>query len=212
MKKLFLPFKLGFVLLFILTSCATVYKSAELNTSGNMQKNIAILPFDVSIQYNKLPKGVTVEQITENENELSFVFQNQMYNRFLRKSEQFTVVFQDVDKTNMLLKRNKIDLENIGEFSKDELARLLEVDEIISGKVITTKPMSTGAAIVVGALFGFWGATNTADVTISLHNGTNSDLLWKFNHVYSGSVGSSPEQLTNAMMKPISRKFPYRIR
>lgn len=134
-----------------------------------------------------------------------------MYNRFLRKSGQFSVDFQDVDKTNMLLKRNKIDIENLGEFSKDELARLLEVDEIISGNVNTTKPMSTGAAIVVGVLFDVWGATNTADVTVSLHSGVDSKLLWKFNHVYSGSVGSSPEQLTNAMMNPISRKFPYRI-
>ena len=72
--------------------------------------------------------------------------------------------------------------------------------------------MSTGAAIVVGALFGVWGATNTADVTVSLHDGKDSKLLWKFNHVYSGSVGSSPEQLTNAMMKPIMRKFPYQTK
>jgi hypothetical protein len=135
-----------------------------------------------------------------------------MYNRFLRKNDQFYINFQDVDKTNMILTRNKIDIENLVEYSKDELARLLEVDAVISGNVITTKPMSTGAAIVVGALFGFWGSTNTADVTVSLHDGKDSKLLWKFNHVYSGSVGSSPEQLTNAMMNPISRKFPYRIK
>ena len=115
-----------------------------------------------------------------------------------------------MDKTNTILKRNKIDLENLGEYSKDELARLLEVDEVISGNVITTKPMSTGAALAFGVLFNVWGTTNTADVTVSLHSGKDSKLLWKFNHVYSGSVGSSPEELTNAMMKPISRKFPYR--
>ncbi len=72
--------------------------------------------------------------------------------------------------------------------------------------------MSTGAAIVVGALFGFWGSTNTAEVTVSLHGERDSQLLWRFNHVYSGSVGSTPEQLTHEMMKPISRKFPYRIK
>lgn len=211
MKRIIFFGFLGITIL-LFSGCATVYTASDLQSGKNSIKSIAILPFDVTVQYNRLPKGITVEQINENERELGFVFQNQMYNRFLRKSEQFRVDFQDVDKTNMLLERNKIDVENLREFSKDELSRLLEVDEIISGNVITTKPMSTGAAIVVGMLFNFWGSTNTADVTVSLHSGTDSKLLWKFNHVYSGSVGSSPEQLTNAMMNPISRKFPYRIK
>jgi hypothetical protein len=198
------------IMILIISGCATVYKAPELQTNVSTAKSIAILPFDVTVQYNRLPKNVTLEQIRENEYELSFVFQNQIYNRFLKKNHQFAVDFQDVDLTNMMLRRNNIDVSKLGEFSKDELARLLEVDEVISGNVITTKPMSTGAALAVGILFNVWGATNQADVTVSLHNGNDSKLLWKFNHVYSGSVGSSPDQLTKAMMKPIARKFPYK--
>ena len=200
------------IMIILFSACATVYTASEMPAAENTHKEIAILPFDVEVQYNKLPKNVTLEQIKDNEHELGFVLQNQMYNRFLRKNDQFYINFQDVDKTNMMLTRNKVDVENLMEYTKDELARLLEVDAVISGKVVTTKPMSNGAAIVVGALFGVWGSTNTADVTVSLHDGNDSKLLWKFNHVYSGSVGSSPEQLTNAMMNPISRKFPYRIK
>lgn len=110
----------------VITGCATVYKMPELEDSGNNYKTIAILPFEVTVQYNRLPKNVTPEQIRENEYELGFVFQNQ------------------------------IDIYNLGEFSKDELARLLEVDEVISGHVITSKPMSTGAALAVGILFDIW--------------------------------------------------------
>lgn len=198
-------------LIFLISSCATVYTSSEIQNQRNQHQLIAILPFDVTIQYNKLPRDFTVEQIEENEYDLGFVFQNQIYNRFLRKSHKFTVDFQDIDKTNMMLKRNNINIHNLGEYSKDELARLLEVDAIISGNVLTTKPMSTGVALAVGIIFDACGTTNTADVTVSLHEGNNSKLLWRFNHVYSGTVGSSPEQLTKAMMNPISRKFPYRI-
>lgn len=197
-------------LMLLFLSCATVYKSTDLTAVQQKHQVVAILPFDVSVHYNRLPKNVTVEEIRKNEQELAYVLQNQMYNQFLRKNDKFNVKFQDVDKTNMMLERNKIEAEQLAEFSPDELARLLEVDAVISGKVITTKPMSTGAAVVVGILFDVWGTTNSADVTVTLHDGTDSDLLWRFNHVYSGSVGSSPEQLTNAMMKPISRKFPYR--
>lgn len=201
---------LGGIFLFLLiSSCATVYTTSKLNQPKPNQV-IAILPFDVTVQFNRLPKNVTLEQIKQNEFDLGFVFQNQLYNRFLRKNHQFMVNFQDIDKTNMLLKRNKIDLYHLNEYSPDELARLLEVDAIVSGKVITSKPMSTGAAIAVGILFDAWGPTNATDVTVSLHDGEDSGLLWRFNHVYTGSVGSSPEQLTKAMMNPISRKFPYR--
>ena len=209
MKRIYLfTFTAIFTLLFL--SCATVYNAAELKTAETKHKLIAILPFNVTVQYNRLPRKVTLEQINENEHEMAFILQNQIYNRFLKKSREFTVQFQDVDKTNMILERNKIEIEQLSESSPDELARLLDVDAVISGKVVTTKPMSNGAAIVVGALFGVWGSTNTADVTVSLHDGNDSNLLWRFNHVYSGSVGSSPEQLTKAMMHPISRKFPYK--
>jgi len=199
------------LLIVIITGCATVYTAPDIKPA-DQSKSIAILPFDVKIQYNRLPKNVTLEQIQKNEQELSYLMQSQMYTRFLEKNQQFPVSFQDVDRTNMLLKRNNIGLEKLDEFSKDELARLLEVDEVISGDVLTSKPMSTGAAVALGVLFNVWGATNQADVTVSLHSGNDSKLLWKFNHVYSGSVGSSPDQLTRAMMKPISRKFPYRKR
>ena len=199
------------VFILVVTGCATVYTAPDLQPVTDA-KSIAILPFDVKVQYNKLPKNVTLEQVHENELELAYVMQSQIYSRFLKKNEQFPVAFQDVDMTNMMLKRNHIDIEKLPEFSKDELARLLEVDEVISGTVLTTKPMSTGAAVALGILFNVWGATNQADVTVNLHSGRDSRLLWKFNHVYSGSVGSSPDQLTKAMMKPIARKFPYKKR
>lgn len=195
--------------LVIISGCATVYTAPDLQPAAP-SKSIAILPFDVQIQYNKLPKNVTLEEIHKNEQELGFLMQSQMYARILDKINQYPVQFQDIDKTNMMLRRNNIDINKLGEFSKDELARLLEVDEVISGNVLTTKPMSTGAAVALGVLFNVWGPTNQADVTVSLHSGLDSKLLWKFNHVYSGSVGSSPDQLTRAMMKPISRKFPYK--
>jgi hypothetical protein len=210
--KAFKTLQLFGLLIVLLSGCATVYQASEMATLESKHKKVAIIPFDVEVKYNRLPKNVTIEQIRENENDLGFVLQNQMYNQFLRKKDQFMIDFQDVDQTVMMLKRNKVDVEKLDEYSKDELARLLEVDAIVSGHLITTRPMSTGAAIVVGALFGVWGATNTADVTVSLHDGNDSKLLWKFNHVYSGSVGSSPEQLTKALMKPVIRKFPYKIK
>lgn len=74
-----------------------------------------------------------------------------------------------------------------------------------------SKPMSDGAAIVVGLLIGAWGPTNETNVSLTIHEYTDSNLLWKYDFVAKGSVGSSSEQLTNALMRNVSKRFPYKI-
>ena len=44
-----------------------IFASPELNDIIARTKTVAILPFNVSISYKKLPKGATVESIKENE-------------------------------------------------------------------------------------------------------------------------------------------------
>ena len=46
-------------------------------------KTIAILPFKVTIDKNKLPKNVTLEMVAASEKEESVEFQKQLYARFL---------------------------------------------------------------------------------------------------------------------------------
>ena len=71
--------------------------------------------------------------------------------------------------------------------------------------------MSEGAAIVVGALLGSWGATNKVKTTISINDADSGDLLWKYDYQFSGSIGSTPDNLVTSLMRNASRKFPYQI-
>lgn len=196
-------------ILILVSGCATVYQAPELDRRERSHKQIAILPIESVIKYNKLPEDVSVDQIHEMENEMKYIFQEQLYVRFLKKSSEYRVNFQDIDETNTIFEKHGINANNISEYTKEELATVLNVDAIISGKILTTKPMTTGAAIAVGVVFGVWGPTNQADVTLSVHDGKDSQLMWKYNHTYSGSLGSTPENLTKALMKSIARKFPY---
>lgn len=70
--------------------------------------------------------------------------------------------------------------------------------------------MSEGAAIAVGILVGAWGATNKTDVSMTIHDKKDSKLLWKYDYLAQGSVGSSPEQLARALMRNVSKRFPYK--
>jgi hypothetical protein len=74
------------------------------------------------------------------------------------------------------------------------------------------KPMSEGAAIAVGVIFGAWGNTNSVQTTINIHDGKSGNLLWKYDYQASGSVGSSTDRLVNALMRNASKKFPYSVK
>jgi hypothetical protein len=200
-------------ILVMASSCGPkIYKSEEFESVTIKHKVVAILPADVNIKLRpNEAKKVTPEQMLQNEEKTGLAIQDKMYSWFLRRSDSYhyTVKFQDVSKTNALLKTANINYGDLRTKSKDELAKLLNVDAVISSSIRMDKPMSEGAAIAVGLLVGAWGSTNNAFTTINIHEAKAGDLIWKYDYQASGSVGSSPENLVNALMRNASKKFPY---
>jgi len=189
-----------------------IYKTNDFESVASRHKIVAILPSDVTISLRpNQAKKVTEEDIRKNEESTGLSVQDRMYSWFLRRSEKYnyTVKFQDVSKTNAILKQNNISYLDLRTKSKDELSKLLGVDAVISSSVRMEKPMSEGAAIAVGLLIGAWGATNTVNTTINIHEGQKGDLMWKYDYEASGSVGSSTDKLVSALMRNASKKFPY---
>jgi hypothetical protein len=192
------------------TSCGpTIYKSVDLEGSKNKVKIVGVLPFVVSIDSRRLPKGVTAETLKESQQKTGYDMQNASYTWFLQRQEKYTVTFQDVDRTNALLKKANITYDNISLEDKGEICKLLGVDAVISGKAPLSKPMSEGGAIAMTFLVGFGGATNKTSVTLVIHD-TKSSLLWKYDYEESGGIGSNSESLTKGLMKNASKKFPYK--
>ena len=138
-------------------------------------------------------------------------FQARIYAWLLRRQGQqrYTVEFQDVALTNSILRKANLTDEDMRTHAPQELAQMLGVDAVLTTDVRTSKPMSDGAAVAVGLLVGAWGATNQANITVDIHEGSAGKLLWKYDYVASGSVFSSPENMVNALMRNASRKFPY---
>lgn len=196
--------------LLILSSCASIYTSPEFSKVRREHQTVAILPFDVAIMVKKLPKGMTYEMLKEQEKDEAYVMQSTCYSVFLKRAHDYSIKFQDVDKTNALLAKHGIDYDNLRETSKDEIAKILGVDAVISGKVSRSQPMSVAGALAVGLLTGVAAPTNEVLVDFTIHNGTDSNLLWKYNHKVSGGLGSSSERLAESLMKSVSKKFPYK--
>jgi hypothetical protein len=201
------------VLAAFLVGCGPkIYKSSNFTTALAKHKTLAILPAEVNMQLRpNQAKKMTPEQLEDLASKTGYDIQEKMYGWFLRRQDRFdyTVKFQDVTKTNALLKEAGINYNDLRTTDRAKLAKVLGVDAVLQDHTSMEKPMSEGAAVAVGVLVGSWGATNKVQTTINIHDGSSGELLWNYDYEASGSVGSSTTQLVDALMRNASKKFPY---
>lgn len=213
MNKQVKPFLL--LIFLFLTACGggEIYTKSDFSDITNNHKSVAILPFVVTYDAKSISKDFTIEAAKKAEKEESLVFQQSIYAQFLKRQAQgkYTVEFQDVDDTNALLKKSGISYDNMSTFTKAEIAGKLGVDAIIAGNIRKSKPMSTAGAIVTSIFLGFGGTTNRIDITMTLHNGIDGRLLWKYDNDRGGGLGSSADDIAKSLMNNISKNFPYLI-
>lgn len=205
------PFLLSFILFASLTCKAQkqIFESPKLASESKLHKVVAILPFTVKITYKKQPKNFSAEANRDQENKMAKSIQSSMYTYLLRKSNNYTVSFQDVDKTNILLKKAGF-ADKLDEVTKDELAKILGVDSIIGGVFESEQTKSEGAAIATAVLFGgFGGKTGTGSLTMTINNGSDGDLLWRFFKTMDDNISTSTDDLVERMMRKVARNFPY---
>lgn len=207
--------KIFFCLLYLLISflghsqSKQIFENPQLKTIVSQHKTVAILPYKVSITYKKQPKNFNADANRDQEKSMSNSIQSSMYTFLLRKRESYTVSFQDVDKTNILLKKAGI-LDKIDEYTKDEIAKVLGVDGVIGGVFETEQTKSEAGAIASAVLFGgFGGKTGTGTLTMTLNNGSDGELLWRFFKTMDQGLASSTDDLVESMMRKVSRNFPY---
>jgi|SRR5436190_9844625 len=198
---------------FFIAGCGPkIYTSSNFSSALSRHKTVAILPAEVTIQLRpNESKKLTAEQLMDLQNKTAYDIQDKMYGWFLRRGDKFhyTVTFQDINKTNAKLKDAGIAYDDLKSKDRADLAKILGVDAVMQGKTVSEKPMSEGAAVAVGVLFGAWGNTNKVQTAINIHDGKSGELLWKYDYEAAGSVGSSTTRLVDALMRNATKKFPY---
>lgn len=184
-----------------------IFTSPDLKNKIATHKKVAILPFSTTITYKKQPKNFSVEANREQEMKMSKSIQSSMYTFLLRKSSKYTVYFQDVDETNILLKKAGVE-DKLDEMTKAEIAKILGVDAVIGGKFEQEQSRSEVGAVITGVLFGL-SKTGSGSLTMTINDAENSDLLWRFFYSMDDDVFSSTDVLVERMMRKVSRNFPY---
>lgn len=186
-----------------------IFESPRFKSEILTHKIVALLPYDVKISYKRQPKDFNLEANKSDELAMSTSIQASMYTFLLSKADNYFVSFQDVDKTNILLKKAGM-AGKLNEFTKDEIAKALGVDAVIGGKFETEQTKTQGAAIASAVLFGgFGGKTGTGSLTMTVNSGTDGELLWRFFKTMDQGVMGSTDDLVERMMRKVSRNFPY---
>jgi len=186
-----------------------VFESPKLKDVVKNHKLVAILPFQVTLSYKKQPKNFDADANKQKEKTMAGSIQSSMYTFLLRKSSNYTVEFQDVEKTNILLKKKGL-TDSLDVLTKDEIAKALGVDAVISGKYENEQSRSEAGAIVTTVLFGGLGSkTGSGALTMAINDGSSGDLIWRFFKSMSDGVFSSSDELIDRMMRKVSRNFPY---
>ena len=185
------------------------YSAPNLKTESAKHKVVAILPFDVSITYKRIPKNYDSSANKKEEQSLTNSLQSSMFTYLLRKSNKYSVTFQDVTRTNALLRSSGI-MDKLDILTQDSIAKILGVDAVIKCNYSYEKTASEAGAIVKTVLIGGMGSkTGSGALTMQIYNGADGNLLWRFYKAMNDNVMASTDQLVERMMRKISRNFPY---
>ena len=184
------------------------YKIKGFKDSLNNHKTVAIIPFRVTISYKRVPKNFDFEGNKAEEKKQGINMQQGMYTFLLRKRENYSVNFQDVERTNVLLKQAGV-FENIDEMLPDSLAKILGVDAVIKCSYAYEKTGSEGGAIVKAVLIGGAGKTGSGALTMQIYNKSSGELIWRFYKEMNETFTSSANEVMERMMRKVSRNFPY---
>lgn len=186
-----------------------VYESKNLKDAIATHKTVAILPFNATVTYKRIPKNFDAEANKKDEATLATNMQQGMYTYLLRKNGKYTVSFQDIDRTNVLLKQAGV-YDKLNELTQDSIAKILGVDAVIKCSYAYEKTGSEGGAIVKTILIGAGsGKVGSGSLTMQIYNAKDGELLWRFYKEMNEDVMSSANAVMERMMRKVSRNFPY---
>ncbi len=188
-----------------------VFSSPALKTEIARHKTVAILPFTASISYKRLPKNFDEAANKQDQDNMAASMQQGMYTYLLRKTNEYSVQFQDVERTNALLKQKGL-YDKVSEVTQDSICKVLGVDAVVKCSFAYARTGSEGGAITKAVLFGpAFSKTGSGSLTMQIYNGKDGALLWRFYKEMNEDITSSANEVMERMMRKVARNFPYEV-
>ncbi len=173
-------------------------------------KKVAILPFSTEIVSDK-KKQSKKENIKKEEKTMDMI-QEEMYKHFAKNQFNYFVEFQDIDRTNQILRSSGL-WNNLSRTPTEDLAKALGVDAVIRGdyeqetKSKGTGTIATNALLTGGGSLLFGSSQKTkGELTLSIVDGKTGEVLWRKE---SAEKNDDTEKMMKYIMKSINKSFPY---
>jgi hypothetical protein len=221
----------------LLAGCATINSTTGSQAKIRSHKTIAILPFEVRFDLrNKNQKKFTEEELAGVRHFMALGLQQYLYNWLKNYSlkKTFTASIQNIDITDSILTENKISYAVLYNMSRTELAKMFDVDAVLTPNVIFAQPNSEAASMLAiplgavslgsGSVFFYTRlATQQMKMQVLLTDRESETSMWTFETKTNNSKLTKPsstrqkenilyplfDNIDETLIKFI-RNFPYR--
>ncbi|NQX41045.1 hypothetical protein SAMN05421820_107421 [Pedobacter steynii] len=158
-----------------------VYTSPDLKKAMKNYKTIAILPVGTQLSFkSQVPYLNERNQAIEN---TGLANQSRLYSYILPKSHRMKVEIQDIEKTNLLLLKSEMS-SRLDQYTKEEIAKILGVDAILSGLYESYAFIREGQMKIDTASLSIkMPGTSTVvknTLTLVLYDGQTGKQMWRF--------------------------------
>jgi hypothetical protein len=184
-----------------------MFNSPDLKKATERHQIIAILPIGTKLSYrSQIPYRTEGDENTDGIN-TGLATQSRLVSYILPKSGKMKIEIQDIEKTNLLLTRAGM-ANRLDQYTKEEIAKTLGVDAIVSGlyekdTFISEDRNSTDSAAVIRHLSRTVISVRTA-ITFTLYDGQSGKQLWR----YYNFITSTTDQ-ADYLIDAAVRNFPY---
>lgn len=182
-----------------------VYTSPDLKKAIKDYKVIAILPVGTQLSFkSQVPYLNERNQAIER---TGLSNQSRLYSYILPKSHRMKVEIQDIEKTNLLLLKSEMS-SRLDQYSKEEIAKILGVDAIISGLYESNAFFKEGRMAIDTASLSVKMPVTSALVkntlTLVLYDGRTGKQMWRY---YDYDEQSS--YISDYLMLSAVRNLPF---
>ncbi len=225
------------VLGLVLAGCSTINSTTGSQAKIRSHKTIAILPFEVRFDL----RNINQQKFTELElagvrHFMALGLQQYLYNwlKNYSRKKAFTASIQNIDITDSILTEKKISYAMLYNMSRTELAKMFNVDAVLTPNVIFAQPNSEAASLLAiplaavplgsGSVFFYTRlATQQMKMQVLLTDRESETSMWTFETKTNNSKLTKPstnrqkenilyplfDNIDETLIKFI-RKFPYK--
>jgi hypothetical protein len=184
-----------------------VYTSPDLKKAMKNYKVIAILPVGTQLSFkSQVPYLNERNQASERIN-TGLANQSRIYSYILPRSNRMKVEIQDIEKTNLLLLKSEMSARP-DQYTKEEIAKILGVDAVISGlyesDAFLTEEQITRDSSSISRRIPRLSTSVKNVLTLTLYEGQTGKQMWRY---YDYQIQSS--YISDDLIEGAVRNLPF---